>query len=88
MWEAFYTAASKFRQEFGVVPVIIIDNANRLAVKQREQLETLQDQAKKDADDATVTFVIVASEGTLPHIMVGTLSCCIHTLVDKVLSNL
>lgn len=42
VWEAFYTAALDFNKEFGVVPVVIIDNANRLAVKQRELLETRQ----------------------------------------------
>lgn len=62
MWGSFYTAASKFYEAFGVVPVVVIDNANRLGVK---QLEILQDYAKKSADESTVTFVFVASEGTV-----------------------
>lgn len=71
--EAFYTAATKFNKEFGIVPVVIIDNANRLA---RELLDTLQDHAKRAADDSTVTFVFVALEGTVSHRMIGTLNCC------------
>lgn len=73
MLEAFYTAATKFNKEFGIVPVVIIDNANRLA---RELLDTLQDHAKRAADDSTVTFVFVALEGTVSHRMIGTLNCC------------
>ena len=76
MWKAFYTVASKFNEKFGVVPVVIIDNTNRLAVKQRELLEMLQDHTKKAADNSIVTFVFVTLEGTVPHIMVSTLSCC------------
>ena len=34
VWASFSTAASKFKKEFGVIPVIIIANANRLAAKQ------------------------------------------------------
>lgn len=30
VWEAFYTAATKFKKEFGVIPVVTIDNTNRL----------------------------------------------------------
>lgn len=73
VWKAFYTAATKFKKDFGVVPVVIIDNANELS---GELLDTLQDHAKSAADDSTVTFVFVASEGTVPHRMMGTLNCC------------
>lgn len=73
MWKAFYTVASKFNEKFSVVPVVII---NRLAVKQRELLEMLQDHTKKAADDSIATFVFVTLEETVPHIMVSTLSYC------------
>lgn len=33
LWEAFFIAAARFKKEFDVIPVIIIDNANRLADK-------------------------------------------------------
>lgn len=42
VWEAFYAAAAKFKKEFGVVPVVIIDSANRLS---RELLESLLNHA-------------------------------------------
>ena len=75
VWESFYNAASKFNEDFGVVPVVVIDNANRIAARQRELLETLQDRAKSAADDSIVTFVFVSSEGTVPRRMMGTLNC-------------
>lgn len=74
LWEAFFTAASKFKKEFGVIPVIIIDNANRLAINQPELLEMLQDYAKNATDSNSATFMFV-SEGLAPRIMMGKLNC-------------
>jgi chromosomal replication initiation ATPase DnaA len=38
--------AIKYKQEYKRVPVLIIDNANRLAQKKQEILDHLQDYAK------------------------------------------
>lgn len=75
LWKAFFTAASKFRKEFGVIPVLIIDNANRLAIKQPELLGMLQDHAKNAADNNSAIFMFVSSEGLVPRRMMGRLNC-------------
>lgn len=75
LWEAFFTAASKFKKEFGVIPVIIIDNVNRLAIQQPELLDMLQDHAKNAADRDSATFMFVSSEGLVPRRMMGRLNC-------------
>src|SRR5438046_3185295 len=48
------------------MPVLIIDNANKIEV---EQLKKLQDYAKNATDDKIATVVFVTSEGNVPHIM-------------------
>lgn len=75
LWEDFFTAASKFRKDFGVIPVIIIDNANRLAIKQPELLEMLQGHAKNATGSDSATFMFVSSEGLVPRRMMGRLNC-------------
>ena len=75
VWKSFYNVASKFKEEFGVVPVVVMDNANRIAARQLELLESLQDRAKSAADDSIVRFVFVSSEGTVLRRMMGTLNC-------------
>ncbi|OLE53257.1 MAG: hypothetical protein AUG51_14040 [Acidobacteria bacterium 13_1_20CM_3_53_8] len=52
--------AIKYKQEYGRVPVLIVDNANRLAQRQPELA----------ADNGTVTVVFVSSEGRIPRRMV------------------
>jgi chromosomal replication initiation ATPase DnaA len=63
--------AIKYKQEYKRVPVLIIDNANRLAQKKQELLDHLQDYAKDTADKGTVTVVFVSSEGRVPRHMMG-----------------
>lgn len=75
LWEAFFTATAKFKKEFDVIPVIIIDDANRLADKHPKLLEMLEDHAKNAADCDSVTFMFVSSEGLLPRRMMGKLNC-------------
>jgi hypothetical protein len=53
------------------VPVLIIDNANRLAQKQQGLLDLFQDYAKDAADNGIVTVVFVSSEGRVPRRMMG-----------------
>ena len=55
------------------MPVLIIDNANRLAQKQPKFLDLFQDYAKHAADDGIVTVVFVLSEGRVPRRMMGKL---------------
>jgi hypothetical protein len=51
------------------VPVLIIDNANRLDQKNQELLNHLQDYAKDSTDNGTISVVFVSSEGRVPRHM-------------------
>ena len=73
VWEAFFRAAAKYKHEYKRIPVLIIDNANRLAEKQLELLEQIQDYAKRAVDQGTATIVFVSSEGRVPRRMMGML---------------
>jgi hypothetical protein len=73
VWEVFLHAADKYQEEYKKIPVLIIDNANRLAEKQLELLEQIQDYAKRAADEGTATVVFVSSEGRVPRRMMGML---------------
>ena len=55
------------------MPVLIIDNANRLAQKHQVLLDLFQDYAKDTADERTATVVFVSSEGRVPRRMMGKL---------------
>ena len=63
--------AIKYKQEYGKIPVLIIDNANRLAEGHQEVLDRFQDYAKRGADQGIVTVVFVSSEGRVPRRMKG-----------------
>jgi len=63
--------AIKYKQEYGRVPVLIIDNANRLAQKRPRLLDLFQDYAKDAADNGIVTVVFMSSEGRVPRRMMG-----------------
>jgi KaiC/GvpD/RAD55 family RecA-like ATPase len=67
----FSNLAIKYKQEYKRVPVLIIDNANKLAQKQEPVLDQLQDYAKSAADRGVVTVVFVSSEGRVPRRMMG-----------------
>ena len=68
----FFQAVVKYKHEYERIPVLIIDNANRLAEKQLELLEQIQDYAKLAADQGTATVVFVSSEGRVPRRMMAT----------------
>jgi hypothetical protein len=68
VWDVFSRAAAKYRQKYGKAPVLIIDNANKIAT---EQLEEIQDYAKNASDDGTATVVFVTSESSVPRRMRG-----------------
>ena len=63
--------AIKYKHEYGKIPVLIIDNANKLASKQQELLDLFQDYAKRAADKRIVTVMFVSSEGRIPDHMMG-----------------
>ena len=65
--------AIKYKQEYGKIPVLIIDNANRLTQKHQELLDLFQDYAKDSADDGIITVVFVSSEGRVSRRMMGKL---------------
>jgi len=73
LWDAFFHAAAKYKQEHKKIPVIIFDNANNLAKNQLELLELIQDDAKRATDNGTATVVFVSSEGYVPRFMMGKL---------------
>jgi hypothetical protein len=72
--EAFFHAAVKYKREYKRIPVLIIDNANRLAEKQLQLLEQIQDYAKRAADQGTATIVFLSSKGRVPRRMMGMLT--------------
>jgi len=67
--KVFTKLAIKYKHEYNRVPVLIIDNANRLAQKQQELLNLFQDYAKLATDNERVSVVFVSSEGRIPHQM-------------------
>ena len=71
VWEAFLHAAVKYNDEYKRIPVLIIDNANRLAENQLKLLEQIQDYAKLATDNGTATIVFMSSEGRVPRRMIG-----------------
>jgi len=62
--------AIKYKQEYGKIPVLIIDDANKLAQKQQGLLDLLQDYAKDTADKGIIAVVFMSNEG-VPRRMVG-----------------
>lgn len=74
-WErvlmTFQHYAIDFKKRYGRVPVIIFDNCDSLAKKDKKMLETLQDTAKTAIDDSTWVTVFVGSVGEAPEQMEG-----------------
>lgn len=69
IWGAFVRAAVKYQVNNKTIPVLIIDNANRLAEKQPELFDEIQDEAKRLTDERIATIVFVSSEGHVPRRM-------------------
>jgi hypothetical protein len=61
--------AIKYKQEYKRVPVLIIDNANRLTQKNQTLLDHFQDFAKDTADNGIISVIFVSSEGRVPRHM-------------------
>ena len=68
--KAFTDAAIKYKKEYKKIPVLIIDNANRIVP---EQLNVIQDYAKSAADYGIANIVFISSEGHLLRYMRGKL---------------
>lgn len=66
--DIFTAAAIKYH---GKVPVLVVDNPNRLAKYQLELLDNFQDAAKVTSDSVTFGVVFVSSEGNVPARMKG-----------------
>ena len=69
MFEVFSRVALKYRQAYKNVPVLVVDNSNRLP---KSLLKQFQDYAKEAADNKIATLVFVTSEGRIPRRMRGT----------------
>jgi hypothetical protein len=63
--------AIKYKQEYGKIPVLIIDNANKLTEEHQKVLNLFQDYAKNAADEGIITVVFMSSEGRVPRRMRG-----------------
>ncbi|CAG8662707.1 783_t:CDS:2, partial [Ambispora leptoticha] len=72
-WEraikAFKRAGAVYKAKHNKPPVIVYDNVSRLAHKNPEILDILQDDAKDNADDRKYIAVFVSSEGSVPRRM-------------------
>ena len=66
----FSQFAIKYRQEYGRLPVLILNNVNKLELKHPELLNLFQDYAKRGADERIVTVIFVSSEGRVPRGMI------------------
>jgi hypothetical protein len=67
--EVFSRAAKKYRDDHKMIPVLVVDNVNKLP---GSLLAELQGYAKEAADDDIVKVIFVSSEGDIPHRMQGT----------------
>jgi hypothetical protein len=65
----FSRVAIKYQQEYGRLPVLIIDNVNKLDRKHPGLLNLFQDYAKRGADEGIATVVFMSNEGRVPRRM-------------------
>jgi len=66
--DLFSGVAAIYRKKRGKVPVLIIDNANKLPA---QDLGLLQDYAKLYSDEGTIRVAFVTSGGSVPRHMMG-----------------
>jgi len=67
----FKHACKKFKREYKKVPVLIIDNSNRLSKQNTRTLDLFQDFAKDATDARCASVVFVTSEGRVLRHMRG-----------------
>jgi hypothetical protein len=74
-WErvlvTFEKYAALFKKEYGCVPVLILDNCDRLAKNDSKTLEILQDSAKRAVDNSNWVAVFVMAVGNTLEQMEG-----------------
>lgn len=74
-WErvliTFEKYATLFKKQYGCVPVLILDNCDRLAKGDSKTLEILQDSAKRAVDNSTWVAVFVMAVGNTLEQMEG-----------------
>jgi Cdc6-like AAA superfamily ATPase len=63
--------AIKYKQEYEKIPVLIIDDANKLTEEHQKVLNLFQDYAKNAADEGIITVVFMSNEGRVPRRMRG-----------------
>ena len=69
MFEVFSRVALEYKQAHKAIPVLVVDNANKLP---ELLLEEFQDYAEEAADNNIATIVFVSSEGCILRRMRGT----------------
>jgi hypothetical protein len=69
VFEVFSSVALKYQQAHKAIPVLVVDNANKLP---EPFLERLQGYAKEASDNKRATIVFVLSEGCIPRRIEGT----------------
>ena len=74
-WErvlvTFEKYATHFKKQYGCVPVLILDNCDRLAKGDSKTLEILQDSAKRAVDNSNWVAVFVMAVGNSSEQMEG-----------------
>jgi hypothetical protein len=83
LWTTFSAAAIKFKQKYKKIPVLIIDDANKLPVGEQGLLEALQDFAKNATDNEIATVVFISSEAHVPQRMMGNLVLFMVLFVNR-----
>jgi len=73
VWKVFLEAAIKFRKEYNKIPVLVIDNADRLVKEEPALLKVIQNFAKVATDEEQATIVFVLDKGQVPNCMRGKL---------------
>jgi hypothetical protein len=69
--EVLSRAARKYQERYGEIPVLIIDNANKMG---KSDLEGIQDYAKHASDHGIAAVVLVTTEGHVPRHMMRKLN--------------
>ena len=67
--EAFKRAGVVYKEKHNKLPVIVYDNIAKLLNLNPKILDTLQDDAKMNADNRQYMAVFVSSEGSVPRRM-------------------
>ena len=66
MYKQFKVTAAAYKKKTGECPTLVIDNINRLAQKEPEILDILQEGARDAVSANTFTVVFVTSDGLAP----------------------